>query len=202
MKIGLIGGTFDPIHYGHLILAEYVRESCKLDKVIFIPTGLPPHKDLSKVKDSETRLKMTKLGTNSNPYFQVSDIETYRIGISYTIDTLLEFKELYPRDQIYFIMGADSLFDLSTWKDYQKIIQAVNLIAVNRPGGKNHLIGEKIKEYNEAFGSNIIEVESPLIDISSLDIRTRVKNGKSIKYLLPSIVEDYISRNNLYKEGF
>ena len=202
MKIGLIGGTFNPIHHGHLILSEYVRENCQLDKVIFIPTGLPPHKSESVVKDPEIRLEMTKMAIESNQYFRVSHIETYRQGLSYTIDTIKELKILYPNDQLYFIIGADSLFELPTWKYYEKLISTTNIIVVNRPGGANNLIGAKIKEYEDEFGGNIIEVKSPLIDISSSDIRDRVKAGKSIKYLVPSNVEEYILQNSLYKEGF
>ena len=202
MKIGLIGGTFDPIHHGHLILSEYVRVKCGLDKIIFIPTGFTPHKDDSKVEDSEIRLKMSKIATISNPYFEVSDMETYRTSISYTVDTLKEFKALYSNDELYFIIGADSLFQLPTWKDYEKIIATTNLIVANRPGGKNHLIEDKIKEYTDEFGGNIIQVTSPLIDISSSDIRNRVRNNESIKYLIPDNVEQYIAKNNLYKEGF
>ncbi len=202
MKIGLIGGTFNPIHYGHLILSEYIREDCQLDKIIFIPTAIPPHKVKSQVEDSEIRLEMTKLATESNKFFQVSDIESHRPGISYTIDTLIELNGLYPNDQLYFIIGADSLFQLPTWKDYDKIIGTTKLIVVNRPGGKNDLIQDKIKEYRDLYGGNIINVRSPLIDISSSDIRTRVKSGKSIKYLVPNNVEEYIIKNNLYKEGY
>lgn len=201
MRIGLIGGTFNPIHHGHLILSEYVRENCKLDKIIFIPTGLPPHKAWSAVEDPEIRLKMTKIGIERNKYFNVSDIETYREGVSYTIDTITELKNLYPKDQLYFIMGADSLFELPTWKYYEKLISTTNIIVVNRPGGKNNLIGAKIKEYEDLFGANIIEIKSPLIDISSSDIRNRVKGGKSIKYLVPHKVEEYILQKSLYKEG-
>lgn len=202
MKIGLIGGTFNPIHHGHLILSEYVRENFKLDKVIFIPTGLPPHKSASVVEKPEIRLEMTKLAIEMNQFFSVSDIETYREGISYTIDTITELKNLYPTDQLYFLIGADSLFELPTWKYYEQLISKTNIIVVNRPGGANNLIGAKIKEYEDQFGGSIIEVKSPLIDISSSDIRNRVKDGKSIKYLVPNNVEEFILQNNLYKEGF
>ena len=202
MKIGLIGGTFNPIHHGHLILSEYVRENFQLDKVIFIPTGLPPHKSASVVENPEIRLEMTKLAIERNKFFSVSDIETYREGISYTIDTITELKNLYPNDQLYFLIGADSLFELPTWKYYDKLISKTNIIVVNRPGGANNLIGAKIKEYEDQFGGSIIEVRSPLIDISSSDIRNRVKDGKSIKYLVPNNVEEFILQNNLYKEGF
>jgi nicotinate-nucleotide adenylyltransferase len=202
MKIGLIGGTFNPIHHGHLILSEYVRENFKLDKVIFIPTGLPPHKSASVVEKPEIRLEMTKLAIEMNQFFSVSDIETYREGISYTIDTIIELKNLYPTDQLYFLIGADSLFELPTWKYYEQLISKTNIIVVNRPGGANNLIGAKIKEYEDQFGGSIIEVKSPLIDISSSDIRNRVKDGKSIKYLVPNNVEEFILQNNLYKEGF
>lgn len=202
MKIGLIGGTFNPIHHGHLILSEYVRENFQLDKVIFIPTGLPPHKSATVVEKPEIRLEMTKLAIEMNQFFSVSDIETYREGISYTIDTITELKNLYPTDQLYFLIGADSLFELPTWKYYEQLISKTNIIVVNRPGGANNLIGAKIKEYEDQFGGSIIEVKSPLIDISSSDIRNRVKDGKSIKYLVPNNVEEFILQKNLYKEGF
>ncbi len=201
MKIGLIGGTFNPIHHGHLILSEYVREDCKLDKVIFIPTGLPPHKVELTVENPEIRLEMTKIAIEGNRFFSVSDIETYREGLSFTIDTIIQLKAIYPNDQLYFIIGADSFFELSNWKYYEKLISSTNIIVVNRPGGKNNLIQTKIKEYEDLFGANIIEVKSPLIDISSSDIRNRVKNGKSIKYLVPRNVEEYILQKSLYKEG-
>ena len=202
MRIGLIGGTFNPIHHGHLILSEYVRENFQLDKVIFIPTGLPPHKAELAVENPEIRLEMARLGIESNCFFNVSDIETYREGISYTIDTIMELKKLHLNDQLYFIIGADSLFQLPTWKDYEKLISTTNIIVVNRPGGDNNLIEDKIKEYEDLFGGNIIEVKSPLIEISSSDIRNRVKNGKSIKYLVPQKVEEYILQKSMYKEGF
>lgn len=202
MRIGFIGGTFNPIHHGHLILSEYVRDNCKLDKVIFIPTGLPAHKVELAAEDPKIRLEMTKLGIESNVFFNVSDIETYREGISYTIDTIMELKKTYPKDQLYFIIGADSLFQLPTWKDYEKLISSINIIVVNRPGEKNNLIRDKIKEYADLFGGNIIEVKSPLIEISSADIRNRVKNGKSIKYLVPKKVEEYILQKSIYKEVF
>lgn len=201
MKIGLMGGTFNPIHHGHLILSEYVRDSLKLDKIIFIPTGIPAHKGYSNIISGDIRLEMTKMATESNEFFQVSDIETKRSGISYTIDTLKEIRRILPNDQIYFIIGADSLFELPSWKDYEDIIRDTNLIVVNRPGGKNDLIDEKIREYKISIGGNIIKVESPLINISSSDIRNRVKDRKSIKYLLPEKIENFIFENKLYKEG-
>ncbi len=201
MKIGLIGGTFNPVHYGHLILSEYVRDYCKLDKIIFIPTGLSPHKLSNTVIHPKIRFHMTKLAIDSNKYFSLTDIETCKTGISYTIDTIREMKKIYKNQELYFIIGADSLFQLPTWNHYEKLIQETNIIVVNRPGGKNHLIQEKINEYKELFGGNIIQVKTPLIDISSSNIRDRVKNGRSIKYLLPENVEDYILQKGLYKDG-
>lgn len=194
-----MGGTFNPIHYGHLILCEYIREDLNLDKIIFIPTGNPPHKKSSSLPSGAVRKEMTLIGTKSNPYFQVSSIETDRKGISYTIDTLREIKEIYPQDEIYFIIGADSLFDLQKWKDYKEIIKTASIIVVNRPGFDNSLIEDKIKEYIELYGGNIVSIDSPLINISSTDIRNRVKSGKSIKYLLPEEIEDYIQSKDLYK---
>ena len=134
MNIGLLGGTFNPVHIGHLILAEEAREKLKLDKIIFIPTALPPHKDNLDIAPADKRLKMLKLAISGNKYFAVSDIEIKRQGRYYTIDTLNELKRKYSRDELYFIIGSDLLKYLNEWKDLHEIIKMVKFVCARRPG--------------------------------------------------------------------
>ncbi|NLY44869.1 MAG: nicotinate-nucleotide adenylyltransferase [Tissierella sp.] len=199
MKIGIMGGTFNPIHHGHLILSEYIRTKADLDKIVFIPTGTPPHKNHNDILDSRTRLKMVELAISSNPFFICSDIEVSRTKLTYTIDTLIELKSLYLDCELYMIIGADTLLSLYTWKDYAKVLSLVNFIVADRFGlNTNDVLGE-IEKLNNQFEADIVSVKSPVIDISSTIIRDRVKKGLSIKYLVPEIIEDYIFENNLYR---
>ncbi|MBU5440011.1 nicotinate-nucleotide adenylyltransferase [Tissierella sp. MSJ-40] len=199
MKIGIMGGTFNPIHNGHLIMAEYTRYSLNLDKVLFIPTGKPPHKEIEEVAYLNHRLEMTVLATLSNSFFQVSSMEIERKNITYTIDTIEALKEEYPKDEFYFIIGADSLFEIEKWKDYKKLLGLCNFAVVERPNYNNDKIVEKIQNLKTLHNSNIVKVDSPLIEISSTEIRNRVNKGQSIKYLVPESVEDYITKYGLYK---
>lgn len=197
-RLAIMGGTFDPIHYGHLIVAETVRDKFNIEKVLFIPTGIPPHKQ--GVTDSEQRYIMTVLSTTTNPYFDVSRIEIDRKGYSYTIDTLLELKESVSKDCIiYFITGADAVHEILTWKDPEALLSICEFIAVTRPGyNKNKLFGE-VKNIQAQFESKVHFLEVPSLDISSSDIRRRVQTGMSIKYMVPEPVEGYIYKFNLYK---
>lgn len=199
MKIGIMGGTFNPIHHGHLILSEYIRTKLGLDKIIFIPTGMPPHKNKDDLLDGRTRLEMLKLAINNNPYFDSSDIEVSRTQLTYTIDTLIELKDLYKNCELYMIIGADTLLSLQTWKEYSKVLSLVNFIVADRLGLSTDDVLKEIERLNIKFGADIISVNSPVIDISSTTIRNRVGKDLSIKYLVPEVVEDYILNNNLYK---
>ncbi|HLR21735.1 MAG TPA: nicotinate-nucleotide adenylyltransferase [Tissierellaceae bacterium] len=199
MKIGIMGGTFDPIHNGHLILSEYIREKCKLDKVIFIPTGKPPHKNLNNISDNNIRKKMVELAIESNPNFAISTIEMDSVETSYTIDTIKELKNIYDRDELYIIIGGDSLLNLETWKDYKELISIANIIVADRYTPNMEEMVEKIKEFNNKYNGNIVRINTPIIHISSTIIRKRVKEDLSIKYLLPDILEKYIIKNHLYK---
>src|SRR5699024_2592993 len=199
MKIGIVGGTFDPIHNGHLILSEYIREKCKLDKVIFIPTGKPPHKNLNNISDNNIRKKMVELAIESNPNFAISTIEMDSVETSYTIDTIKELKNIYDRDELYIIIGGDSLLNLETWKDYKELISIANIIVADRYTPNMEEMVEKIKEFNNKYNGNIVRINTPIIHISSTIIRKRVKEDLSIKYLLPDILEKYIIKNHLYK---
>ncbi|HLS53589.1 MAG TPA: nicotinate-nucleotide adenylyltransferase [Tissierellaceae bacterium] len=199
MKIGILGGTFNPIHHGHLILSEYIREEARLDKIIFIPTGISPHKDQEEVLNKHDRKEMLKLALASNPNYKISTIEIDRQGKSYTIDTIKKLKNIYPKDDLYMIIGADSLLELNTWKDYEDIISSIKIIVMDRQVSCREKLKEKITYYNKTYQGQIKRIETPIIEISATEIRRRIKRGKSIKYLLPELVEDYIIKNKLYR---
>lgn len=188
MKIGILGGTFNPIHIGHLILADEAREKLGLDKVIFVPTYLPPHKDNSNIAPASGRFEMIKLAIKENNFFSVSDAEIKRNGRSYTIDTIKEFKQRYPKDDLYFIIGSDLLKYLDEWKDLGEIIKMVKFIAATRPGYPL----EKIPSY-------ITTVPIRAVDVSGFEVRSCIKEGKSFRYLVPEAVFKYISKKGLYK---
>ena len=200
MKVGIMGGTFDPIHNGHLILAEAVRDSLNLDEVLFIPSARPPHKARPDIISPEHRLAMTILATCSHPNFRVSTIEILRNGPSYAVDTIDALKREYsPNTEFYFILGADAALELSTWHNAQELIEKCNFIAATREG-----TDIDIKALESQFGKSAIghiqKIKTPKIEISSTDIRNKIKQGQSIKYLLPDTVEAYIRKENLYNE--
>jgi len=198
--IGVCGGTFDPIHFGHLIIAEEIREKFNLDKVIFIPTGLPPHKDISMVIDAEHRYNMVCRAVRTNPYFEASRIEVDRKGYTYTIDTLRELKEYYGLEtKIYFIIGADIIPELVTWRDFETVFKMCEFAAALRPGYEKEGFIKGIEELKMKYGARIHAVEIPHIDISSTAIRQRVSLGKTIRYFVPEDVYKYIEENNLYR---
>ncbi len=189
-KVCIIGGSFNPIHIGHLILANTVLEELNLDEMIFVPCYIQPLKGDKDFASSTHRLEMVKLAIQSNPQFTLSDIEINRKGKSYTVDTLKFFKKKY--ENLYFVIGADNIRDFHKWKEPDTILKIANLIVTNR-GGINIQIPEKIR------GKKIISCTIPQIEISSTMIREKIRNGQSIKYLVPEAVEKYIIQNNLYK---
>lgn len=198
-KIGIMGGTFNPIHLGHLILAEEARIKLKLDKVIFIPTGTPPHKKKSSVLDPLCRYEMVVLATADNPYFQVSPIEINKEGISYTIDTIKYLKKVYTSSAIYFITGADSLVDICSWKNANELLRLCKFATAKRREISNDKLESTVDKINQIYGKSVYLLSIPYIEISSTDIRNRVKSGKSIKYYVTDNVESYIVKNNIYK---
>jgi len=201
-KIGIMGGTFNPIHLGHLVIAEEVRLKFNLDRVVFIPAGNPPHKDNKKLTASEHRYQMTILATVDNAYFDVSPIEIERKGTTYTIDTIRELRKKCGNEtELYFITGADSLLELSSWKNIDKLLNLCKFVAATRPGFDIGKIEEKISELENIYEKSIYSVAVPALKISSTDIRNRIKQGLTIKYLVPESVEHYIEKHNLYKEG-
>ncbi len=198
--LGIMGGTFDPIHYGHLVTAEGARYSFGLDRVIFVPSGRPPHKPGHLVSDPLDRYKMTCLAVATNPFFCASAIEVERPGPSFTIDTVRAVMQLYPGAKIYFITGADALLEIFKWKDFDILLTICNFVAATRPGYRLFELREKTATLPPGLKQNISYMEVPALAISSTDIRQRVHDGRPVKYLLPESVEDYIKENNLYRK--
>ncbi|GAB5046040.1 nicotinate-nucleotide adenylyltransferase [Thermodesulfovibrio sp. TK110] len=205
MKIGLFGGTFNPIHYGHLRVAEEVREAFLLDKIIFIPAGIPPLKKYD--LEAMHRLKMTKLAVKDNPFFEVSDIEVKQKAPSYTVNTLTHLKKLYQKDNLFFIMGIDAFFELKSWYRYEDLLRMVDFIVMSRPGFDN-LQNSEFIEHEESKNcfkiknsdKRVFFISVSPFWISSTHLRKMIQNGKSIRYLLPEKVRIYIEKNKLYRE--
>lgn len=199
MKIGIMGGTFNPIHNGHLLIGEYARTELQLSKVLYIPTGEPGHKSRVSVASSSDRYEMVTLAIEDNPYFEGSDMEVCRRGITYTLDTIKELiKEYDDLAEFYFIIGEDSLFTLETWKKFKELSRLCRFVVFKRKPRQDGEILEKIAYLNSEYVMDIIYLKSPLMEISSTDIRDRVRLGKSIKYQVPKVIEQYIHLNDLY----
>lgn len=198
-KIGIMGGTFDPIHTGHLVTAEAVRIEYGLEKVLFIPAANPPHKQKFQVTPAMHRYIMTVMATYSNPHFYVSPIELERPGLSYTIDTLRALLAQYGHDtDFYFITGADALAELPTWHDIDDLLELCYFVAATRPGCICSL-DEIIKKFGVKGRKRIQRLATPELEISSTDIRERIRQGRSIKYIVPESVENYIVKESLYR---
>ena len=193
-----MGGTFDPIHYGHLVTAEAARNRFDLDLVIFVPSGKPPHKKDYPVTASEHRYLMTVVAVVTNRYFEVSRIEIDREGFSYTIDTIKELRQRFPETELYFITGADAILEILTWKSVSEILDDCHLIAATRPGYELDGLRNDLKKTVGDSINKIYSIEVPALAISSTSIRKRVAQGQPIKYLLPESVEQYIYKNGLY----
>ncbi|MEA4971604.1 MAG: nicotinate-nucleotide adenylyltransferase [Candidatus Metalachnospira sp.] len=197
-KIGVMGGTFDPVHNGHLIAAQTVCDKLQLDRVIFIPTGNTTYKEIDNVSSGEDRYRMTSLAVESNEMFCVSSIEIDKVGVSYTVDTIEELRKHCDSDaEIYFILGADVIQAISGWKGFDRLSKMCEFVAVTRPGYSN----KEICSFNSLKNCNakIHFLEVPALDISSSYIRTAVREGISVKYLLPEVVDKYIGLHRLYK---
>ena len=199
-----MGGTFNPIHHGHLVTAAEALNQFSLEKVIFIPSGDPPHKDYREEEIAEHRYLMTVIATSSNSKFFVSRIEIDRKGKSYTIDTLKELKKTYGMDtEFYFITGADAILEILTWKKTEEIISLCYMIAATRPGYNLLKLEELKKDLSGMTGNNvdskILVMEVPALAISSTDIRERIKSGRPIDYLVPEGVSNYIFKHGLYR---
>lgn len=202
MRIGILGGTFNPVHIGHLIIAEEVYYRHGLSRVIFIPAGIPPHKGAENLTEARHRYEMVKLATKDNDHFEVSDEEVSREGKSFTIDTVDANPERYGKDSdLHLIVGMDTVNELPTWKDIKRLSTLCRIVVVNRPGNTlanlDQLIPVMGKEKVEEIKR--IHVEIPPIGISSTDIRNRLKKGLHTRYIVPPEVRQYIEKHGLYK---
>jgi nicotinate-nucleotide adenylyltransferase len=196
MQLGLFGGTFDPVHLGHLVLAEQCREACELDRLWFVVAGEPPHKPGGRTAVRH-RLEMVRIATAGHPKFLVSEIEATRPGPHYSVETLESVHRQSPDEDLFFLIGADSLAELVTWRQPARIAQLATIVVVNRPG-----IEESPPQSLPDFGPSahrLLTVTIPAIGISSTDLRQRLAEGRSIRYLVPRGVEAYIEANALYR---
>jgi nicotinate-nucleotide adenylyltransferase len=190
-KIGIMGGTFDPPHFGHLLIAEQAREACQLDEVWFMPTKTPPHKTGSNLCEDEQRIEMVRRAIKTNPNYKLSLVEFERKGRSYTIDTIKELKTRYNETNFYFIIGGDMIEYLAKWKDIDELLTLITFVGVKRPGHTCHSI------YND----KVVIIDAPQLEISSSEIRDRLFNNRSIRYLLPDTVLDYIKEQGIYGQS-
>ena len=199
-----MGGTFDPVHHGHLVAAEAVRARLGLERVVFVPAGRPPHKVDRQVSDEGHRYLMTVMATVTNPLFTVSRIEIDRPGPSFTVDTVRAFREaLGPGSPLYFITGFDAVREILTWREPRAFLQLCHLVAVTRPGyPMEEVEALRVRLRAAADVREPLEIlEVPALAISSSDIRRRVAAGEPIKYLVPESVETYIEKTGLYRPG-
>lgn len=195
-RYGIMGGTFNPIHLGHLMISEYIKEDMKLDEIIFVPTGNPPHK---KTVDASIRFEMTKIAIEDNCNFSISDIETNKNTTTYTIDTINELKSVLD-GKLYFIIGSDTLFQLKTWKKIDLLFKQIEFVCAIRPDYVSEQILElELKYLSDKYGAKINIVETPMYEISSTDLRNRISQDKSVKYLIPDKVIKFIKEKDLYK---
>ncbi|HAT1136302.1 TPA: nicotinate-nucleotide adenylyltransferase [Corynebacterium striatum] len=192
-RIGIMGGTFDPIHNGHLVAASEVAYRFQLDQVVFVPTGQPWQKAGREVTAAEHRYLMTMVATASNPRFTVSRVDIDRKGPTYTIDTLRDLRELFPDAELYFITGADSLASIMSWRDWEVMLEMANFVGVTRPG---YELSKDMLPLESQTGIELIEI--PAMAISSTDCRERAREGEPVWYLVPDGVVQYIAKNNLY----
>lgn len=201
MKIGIMGGTFDPIHNGHLMLGETAYHQFQLDKVWYMPNGNPPHKKQSKIgMDALTRMEMVKLAIQDKEYFELQDYEVMKESVSPTYQTLAHFREVYPDDTFYYIIGADSLFSIERWIHPELIFPNCIILAACRDDiDTSEEMNEKINYLCQKFDAQIKFLTSPLVNISSSELREKIKNGEKITGLVPLSVEEYIRKEGLYE---
>jgi nicotinate-nucleotide adenylyltransferase len=203
MRLGLLGGTFDPIHYGHLLLAECCREQCRLDAVWFLPAAVPPHKQGRELTPAQQRIEMLELAIAGNPAFSVCRYEADRGGVNYSVDTLTHLHEETPDRELFFLLGADMLADLPSWRNAPRVCELALPVAVHRAGcgpiNFDCLHGIVSPERIDLMRRH--QVEMPEIGISGSDFRRRVSLGQSIRYRVPRAVEMYIETHGLYRQG-
>lgn len=198
-KVGIFGGTFNPVHMAHLLIAEIAREDAGLDDILFVPSGCSYLKDASEILPAKDRINMTGLAIGDNPHFALSTIEIDRGGNSYTCDTLKELKERYPNQEYYLIIGADNLFTMEGWKDVEYIFANAKILAAVRGSKKRADMEEKMAQLQEKYAAEIKLLDVRHVDISSSMIREKVAAGRSIRYMVPEKVREYILKNHFYE---
>jgi nicotinate-nucleotide adenylyltransferase len=212
-RLGLFGGTFNPMHYGHLRSAEEVCETLGLERLWFMPAGEPPHKTTGALTPFAMRLEMARLAVGDHPVMTVSDLEGQRPGRSYSVETLEQVRREAPDWELYFILGLDAMLEIATWKDYQKLFTLSHLVVLDRPGyDRGGLAEVLVREvhpqiralegeagFQHPSGQRVIFQETTLMDISGTGIRNRVGQGRSIRFLLPEAVREYILKHKLYQ---
>ena len=197
-RVGLMGGSFDPIHLGHIAIAGEARDALQLSHVLFLPSGRPPHKAHLGASPAQ-RLEMTRLAVEPLPWAQASDVEVCRQGTIYTVDTLQILSSQHPEAAFYYIIGADTLLDLPNWRNTQKVCTLCRFICLHRPGVADEGIGTALEDLRSRYGAQVHLVPASGPDISSTEVRRRVARGQSTEGLLPCAVRAYIDRENLYR---
>lgn len=200
MRIGIFGGTFDPVHLGHLVLAEQCREQCRLDEVWFVPAGTPPHKSRTGITPAQERREMLEFAIAGHERFRISLCEFARSGPSFTVDTLAQLAQESPGHEWFLLLGADSVHDLPTWRDPHRILQQATVVAVNRGDSPGMQLDELAASFSPDELQRILTVTIPGLEISSSDIRERARAGRSVRYLVPRAVEMYLNQRNLYRD--
>ena len=198
-RIGLLGGTFNPIHLGHLLIAQDALEQLALDRVKFIPSATPPHKTVEALASGRDRAHMIKLATRGNKRFEVDDLEIRRGGISYSVDTLTELRRRHPKADFFFIIGADSLRELHLWRQAQRVVGLCTFVTVPRPGFEAKPVVDRRLDAVSRKRLRQHVLKGHACDIASREIRARVASGRSIRYLVPDAVTEYIRRRRLYQ---
>lgn len=198
-KIGILGGTFNPIHYGHLLLAETARQTCGLDQILLIPSGHSYMKNPKEILSGDIRLSMVRLAAKENPFFAESDLEIRRSGNSYTCDTLTQLKEKYPDTELYNIVGADTLFHMESWKNPAAIFTGSITVAAVRNGLQDDRLQKQADYLAKKYAADIRLLPSLHIEISATDIRNRCRKGQSIRYLVPEAVRLFLEQNDCYR---
>lgn len=199
-KVGIMGGTFNPIHIGHLIMAECAYDQFALDKVLFIPSKNPPHKTHIEIATTEDRVNMVELAIKDNPHFELSLIEVEREGKTYSVDTLSQLVKQNLDIDYYFIIGADSLYNLDKWKSPKELLSLTNVIVASRYGIGDEKLLEQIEKTKDTLGGNFYLADVPTIEVSSSEIRLGISERKSVRYQLPEAVYNYIQQNELYRK--
>ncbi len=203
MRLGLFGGSFDPVHYAHLLLAECCREQCRLDRVEFLPAAQPPHKRDRELSSAAARIEMLELAIAGHEQFAVSRFEIERGGVSFTVETLRHYRQQYPDAELFFLLGADMLHDLPHWREVAQVCEMAVIAAVRRAGEPEPdfgvLTGIASRERIELFRRH--QVDMPQIGIRATDLRRRVAEGKSVRFRTPRAVEKYIETHGLYRES-